>query len=127
MGKIEFKLPDIGEGVAEGEITSWKVKPGDAVKEDQVMVEVMTDKATVEIGSPVTGTVSPSWARSSTSFPSAGAPISTVALSVMTSTMSWSSLTVSPALTFQDVISPSATPSPMSGSLNSMFGIAPSL
>jgi pyruvate dehydrogenase E2 component (dihydrolipoyllysine-residue acetyltransferase) len=52
MPTIEFKLPDIGEGVAEGEITSWKVKPGDVVKEDQVMVEVMTDKATVEIGAP---------------------------------------------------------------------------
>ncbi|MGQ0553082.1 MAG: 2-oxo acid dehydrogenase subunit E2 [Planctomycetota bacterium] len=55
--KVEFKLPDIGEGVAEGEITSWKVRAGQAVTEDQVMVEVMTDKATVEIGSPVTGTV----------------------------------------------------------------------
>ncbi len=57
MTRIEFKLPDIGEGVAEGEITSWKVAAGDAVEEDQVMVEVMTDKATVEIGSPVTGKV----------------------------------------------------------------------
>lgn len=57
MGQIEFKLPDIGEGVAEGEITSWKVAAGDSVTEDQVMVEVMTDKATVEIGSPVTGKV----------------------------------------------------------------------
>ena len=57
MGQIEFKLPDIGEGVAEGEITSWKVSAGDSVTEDQVMVEVMTDKATVEIGSPVDGSV----------------------------------------------------------------------
>jgi pyruvate/2-oxoglutarate dehydrogenase complex dihydrolipoamide acyltransferase (E2) component len=57
MANIEFKLPDIGEGVAEGEITSWKVKAGDALTEDQIMVEVMTDKATVEIGSPVTGHV----------------------------------------------------------------------
>ncbi len=57
MPLIEFKLPDIGEGVAEGEITSWKVKPGDAVREDQVMVEVMTDKATVEIGAPADGKV----------------------------------------------------------------------
>ncbi|HEX5011514.1 MAG TPA: 2-oxo acid dehydrogenase subunit E2 [Planctomycetota bacterium] len=57
MPNIEFKLPDIGEGVAEGEITSWKVKPGDAVKEDQVMVEVMTDKATVEIGAPADGKI----------------------------------------------------------------------
>jgi pyruvate dehydrogenase E2 component (dihydrolipoamide acetyltransferase) len=55
--KVEFKLPDIGEGVAEGEITSWKVTAGEAVIEDQIMVEVMTDKATVEIGSPVTGKI----------------------------------------------------------------------
>lgn len=54
---IEFKLPDIGEGVAEGEIVRWIVNEGDAVREDQPMVEVMTDKATVEIGSPVTGRV----------------------------------------------------------------------
>jgi pyruvate dehydrogenase E2 component (dihydrolipoamide acetyltransferase) len=54
---VEFKLPDIGEGVAEGEITRWLVKEGDSIKEDQPMVEVMTDKATVEITSPVTGTV----------------------------------------------------------------------
>ncbi len=57
MATIDFKLPDIGEGVAEGEITSWKVKAGDVVTEDQIMVEVMTDKATVEIGSPVDGTI----------------------------------------------------------------------
>ena len=57
MATIEFKLPDIGEGVAEGEITSWKVVAGEAVTEDQIMVEVMTDKATVEIGSPVTGNI----------------------------------------------------------------------
>jgi pyruvate dehydrogenase E2 component (dihydrolipoamide acetyltransferase) len=57
MTRIDFKLPDIGEGVAEGEITSWKVSIGDSLIEDEVMVEVMTDKATVEIGSPVTGKV----------------------------------------------------------------------
>lgn len=54
---IEFKLPDIGEGLTEGEIVKWLVKPGDAVKEDQPMVEVMTDKANVEIPSPASGTV----------------------------------------------------------------------
>lgn len=51
----EFKLPDIGEGVVEGEIVQWLVKPGDAVEVDQPMVEVMTDKATVVISSPVQG------------------------------------------------------------------------
>jgi pyruvate dehydrogenase E2 component (dihydrolipoamide acetyltransferase) len=54
---FEVKLPDIGEGVAEGEIIRWMVKPGDAVKEHQPLVEVMTDKATVEIPSPRTGTI----------------------------------------------------------------------
>ena len=57
MSRFDFKLPDIGEGVAEGEIVRWHVKPGDAVREDQLLVEVMTDKATVEITSPKAGTV----------------------------------------------------------------------
>jgi|JI10StandDraft_1071094.scaffolds.fasta_scaffold166970_2 pyruvate dehydrogenase E2 component (dihydrolipoamide acetyltransferase) len=54
---FEFKLPDIGEGVTEGEIVKWLVKAGDTVKEDQPIVEVMTDKATVEIASPKSGTI----------------------------------------------------------------------
>jgi pyruvate dehydrogenase E2 component (dihydrolipoamide acetyltransferase) len=57
MARWEFKLPDIGEGVTEGEIVAWLVKPGDAVKEDQPMIEVMTDKATVTITAPKSGTV----------------------------------------------------------------------
>jgi pyruvate dehydrogenase E2 component (dihydrolipoamide acetyltransferase) len=57
MARFEFKLPDIGEGVAEGEIVAWHVKGGDVVKEDQPMVEVMTDKATVTIGAPKKGTI----------------------------------------------------------------------
>jgi pyruvate dehydrogenase E2 component (dihydrolipoamide acetyltransferase) len=52
-----FYLPDIGEGVVEGEIVAWKVKEGDRVKLDQPLVEVMTDKATVELPSPRAGTV----------------------------------------------------------------------
>jgi 2-oxoisovalerate dehydrogenase E2 component (dihydrolipoyl transacylase) len=55
MGVYQFRLPDIGEGVAEAEIVAWHVKPGDRVKEDQSLVDVMTDKATVDISSPVTG------------------------------------------------------------------------
>lgn len=54
---FQFKLPDIAEGVHEGEIVAWHVKPGQQVKEDQDMVEVMTDKATVMIKSPKTGTI----------------------------------------------------------------------
>jgi pyruvate dehydrogenase E2 component (dihydrolipoamide acetyltransferase) len=51
----EFKLPDIGEGVHEGEIVQWLVKQGDFVKEDQAIVEVMTDKVTAEIPAPMSG------------------------------------------------------------------------
>jgi pyruvate dehydrogenase E2 component (dihydrolipoamide acetyltransferase) len=54
---FEVKLPDIGEGVAEGEVVRWLVKPGDTVREDQPLVEVMTDKASVEIPSPRAGTI----------------------------------------------------------------------
>lgn len=57
MSKFEFKLPDIGEGVTEGEIVGWLVNVGDSVSEDQEMVEVMTDKATVTIGAPKSGTI----------------------------------------------------------------------
>jgi len=57
MSKFEFKLPDIGEGVTEGEIVSWLVAVGDNVTEDQEMVEVMTDKATVTIGAPKSGRI----------------------------------------------------------------------
>lgn len=54
---LEFRLPDIGEGVVEGEIVRWLVKEGDVLREDQPMVEVMTDKATVEIPTPRAGRV----------------------------------------------------------------------
>src|SRR3954470_16620994 len=54
---FEFRMPDIGEGVVEGEVVKWHVKTGDNVLEDQPMVEVMTDKATVEIPSPKAGVV----------------------------------------------------------------------
>src|SRR5690606_27346014 len=57
MGVFQFKLPDIGEGMHEGEIVKWHVKPGDAVEEDQVLVEIQNDKAVVELPSPVDGTV----------------------------------------------------------------------
>ncbi len=57
MGKDVFKLPDVGEGTAEAEIVAWHVKVGDTIHEDQNMVDVMTDKATVEMTSPVSGKV----------------------------------------------------------------------
>ncbi|MDG1984392.1 MAG: 2-oxo acid dehydrogenase subunit E2 [Planctomycetota bacterium] len=55
---IEFKLPDIGEGIAEGEIVQWLVEEGASVEEHQPVVEVMTDKATVEVPAPAAGTIS---------------------------------------------------------------------
>lgn len=57
MGEYVIKLPDVGEGVAEAELVGWHVKVGDLVREDAVLAEVMTDKATVEIPSPVDGKV----------------------------------------------------------------------
>jgi len=57
MGTFAFKMPDIGEGVVEGEVVEWMVAVGDTVKEDDPILSVMTDKATVEIPSPVDGTV----------------------------------------------------------------------
>jgi 2-oxoisovalerate dehydrogenase E2 component (dihydrolipoyl transacylase) len=57
MGSHVIKMPDIGEGIAEVELAAWHVGPGDTVAEDQVLADVMTDKATVEIPSPVAGTV----------------------------------------------------------------------
>ncbi|MBC7458470.1 MAG: dihydrolipoyllysine-residue acetyltransferase [Bdellovibrionaceae bacterium] len=53
----DVKLPELGEGVTEGELVKWLVKPGDQVKADQTVAEIMTDKATVEVPSPVAGTV----------------------------------------------------------------------
>ncbi|HFP8842281.1 TPA: dihydrolipoyllysine-residue acetyltransferase [Enterococcus faecium] len=56
-GVFQFKLPDIGEGIAEGEIVKWFVKPGDTINEDDTLLEVQNDKSVEEIPSPVTGTV----------------------------------------------------------------------
>lgn len=57
MGQHVIRMPDLGEGIAEVEVVAWRVQPGDAIVEDQVLADVMTDKATVEIPSPVHGTV----------------------------------------------------------------------
>jgi len=57
MPRYEFKLPDIGEGVTEGEIVSWLIEPGQTIVEDEPMVEVMTDKATVTIAAPRSGRI----------------------------------------------------------------------
>ncbi len=57
MARFVFKLPDIGEGIAQAEIVDWHVKVGDRVEEDQPVADMMTDKATVEIESPVAGII----------------------------------------------------------------------
>lgn len=57
MGRYVFKLPDVGEGTAEAELVAWHIKPGDMVEEDQPIIDVMTDKATVEIPAPAAGKV----------------------------------------------------------------------
>ena len=57
MSRYVFKLPDLGEGTVEAEIVGWRVKPGDTVAEDDVLVEMMTEKAAVEVPSPVSGRV----------------------------------------------------------------------
>lgn len=57
MGKFTFNLPDIGEGIAEAEIVAWHVKVGDRIEEDGKIADVMTDKATVEMESPVSGVI----------------------------------------------------------------------
>ncbi|MHB8812730.1 MAG: dihydrolipoamide acetyltransferase family protein [Steroidobacteraceae bacterium] len=57
MSRFVFKLPDLGEGTVEAEIVTWRVKPGDEVAEDDVLVEVMTEKAAVELPAPVSGKI----------------------------------------------------------------------
>src|SRR5436305_10955482 len=57
MATFQFKLPDIGEGISEAEIVAWHVAVGDRIEEDQQIADMMTDKATVEMESPVSGIV----------------------------------------------------------------------
>ena len=57
MGIYVIRVPDIGEGIAEVELVSWHVQPGDSIVEDQHLADVMTDKATVEVPSPMHGKV----------------------------------------------------------------------
>src|SRR5258708_38479154 len=57
MSQYVFKMPDLGKGTVDAEIAAWHTKPGDAVTEDQLIVEVMTDKAAAEVPAPVSGRV----------------------------------------------------------------------
>ncbi|VXC00322.1 2-oxo acid dehydrogenase subunit E2 [Brevundimonas sp. G8] len=71
-GNYVFKLPDVGEGTAEAELVGWHVKVGDVVEEDQIIADIMTDKATVEITSPVAGTVVAIYGEAGKSVPVGG-------------------------------------------------------
>lgn len=102
MAIQDVKLPDIGEGVTEGELVKWLVKPGDTVKADQAVAEVMTDKATVEVPSPVAGVVKELKLKEG-----ATVPIETVMLTVETT--SGSAVSAKPAHT----PAPSSVPQPM--------------
>ena len=57
MSEFVFKLPDLGEGMVEAEIVEWHVKPGDSVAEGDIIADVMTDKANIEVPAPVSGTI----------------------------------------------------------------------
>src|SRR5438309_11575489 len=54
---MDFQLPELGEGVYEAELVAWKVQPGDVVKRGQILMEALTDKATMEVPAPFTGTI----------------------------------------------------------------------
>ncbi|RZJ36508.1 MAG: 2-oxo acid dehydrogenase subunit E2, partial [Brevundimonas sp.] len=71
-----FKLPDVGEGTAEAELVGWHVKVGDTVSEDQILADIMTDKATVEITSPVSGVVVAIHGEAGTQVPVGGPLVS---------------------------------------------------
>ncbi len=79
MGLYSFKLPDVGEGVVEAEIVEWHITPGQNVKEDDVLVDLMTDKATVEIPSPVSGVI-----KELTGDPGDVLPVGTVIITIET-------------------------------------------
>ena len=95
----EFKLPDLGEGVAEGEIVRWLVGDGDAVHADQPIVEVMTDKVTVELQAPVNGVI-----RSRGGEPGDVLPVGAVLVTIDTADG------VSPAATAAPAVAPPAAP-----------------
>lgn len=96
MATLEFKLPDVGEGLAEGEIVKWHVNPGDSVLEDQALVEVETDKAIVEIPVPATGTLISVGAKAGETL-SVGAVLATFSVSDDNAAPSISAATVAPA------------------------------
>jgi pyruvate dehydrogenase E2 component (dihydrolipoamide acetyltransferase) len=103
----DVKLPDIGEGVAEGEIVRWLVKAGEAVKEDQPLVEVMTDKASVEIPSPRTGTIAALLAEEGDTV-----PVGTVIVSIAVEGEEAAPAATAAHVSAPSSTAPAATPAP---------------
>ncbi len=106
MSRYVFKLPDLGEGTVEAEIVSWRVKPGDTVAEDEVIVEVMTEKAAVEVPAPVSGRV-----LSTTGAPGDMVPVG--AELIVLETAAGEAATAAPA-----AAAPSAAPAPPRAATN---------
>jgi pyruvate dehydrogenase E2 component (dihydrolipoamide acetyltransferase) len=103
----DLKHPDIGEGVAEGEIVRWLVKAGEAVKEDQPLVEVMTDKASVEIPSPRTGTIAALLAEEGDTV-----PVGTVIVSIAVEGEEAAPAATAAHVSAPSSTAPAATPAP---------------
>ena len=119
MSQFVFKLPDLGEGTVEAEIVDWRVKPGDQVAEDDVICEVMTEKAAVELPSPVSGRV-----VSTTGQPGDMVPVGSALIVIETGAgASAVSNTVTSAPPVRSVAAPGASASAARGS-NGAAGIA---
>ena len=119
MSQFVFKLPDLGEGTVEAEIVDWRVKPGDQVAEDDVICEVMTEKAAVELPSPVSGRV-----VSTTGQPGDMVPVGSALIVIETGAgASAVSNTVTSAPPVRSVAAPGASASAARGS-NGAAGVA---
>ena len=105
MSRYVFKLPDLGEGTVEAEIVNWRVKPGDTVAEDDVLVEVMTEKAAVEVPAPVSGRV-----LSTTGAPGDLVPVGAELIVLETQPDAAAQATPAPAARSAPVAAGSATP-----------------
>jgi 2-oxoisovalerate dehydrogenase E2 component (dihydrolipoyl transacylase) len=105
VSRYVFKLPDLGEGTVEAEIVNWRVKPGDTVAEDDVLVEVMTEKAAVEVPAPVSGRV-----LSTTGAPGDLVPVGAELIVLETQPDAAAQATPAPAAKSAPVAAGSATP-----------------
>jgi 2-oxoisovalerate dehydrogenase E2 component (dihydrolipoyl transacylase) len=120
MSRYVFKLPDLGEGTVEAEIVGWRVKPGDTVAEDDVIVEVMTEKAAVEVPAPVSGRV-----LSTTGTPGDMVPVGAELIVLETEGAQSVSPPAAPQPGASGAPSAPAAPSPPRGGSNGAAAVAP--